>query len=148
MSIDRIDNNKGYSPENCRWVDAIVQSNNRRNIQRHKINGEWLTLTEICKKYDIKESTMWNRLYRDGYSIEKIIQTKLERKTNKNAIRYTYKGKELTIKELAKINNINQSTLYQRLQKGLPVEIAILTKENYTEACRKCKELFLGGNDE
>jgi hypothetical protein len=44
LSIDRIDNDKGYSPDNCRWVDMNTQRRNRRNclkpIVQIKSNGE------------------------------------------------------------------------------------------------------------
>jgi hypothetical protein len=35
-SIDRIDNNRGYEPSNCQWVDSITQNNNRRPKSKHK----------------------------------------------------------------------------------------------------------------
>lgn len=41
LTIDRIDNNKGYSPNNCRWVDYKVQNQNKRPIQR---DGTWTKL--------------------------------------------------------------------------------------------------------
>ena len=37
FTLDRIDNNKGYSRENCRWVDMKTQNNNRRKAVRKQI---------------------------------------------------------------------------------------------------------------
>lgn len=34
-TIDRIDNDEGYSPDNCRWVDMTVQNNNKRNTKKN-----------------------------------------------------------------------------------------------------------------
>ena len=39
-TIDRIDNDKGYSPDNCRWVDMKVQNNNK-SLKRRKINERY-----------------------------------------------------------------------------------------------------------
>ena len=46
LSLDRIDNDKGYSPENCRFTDRVVQSNNRSDNHRITWNGETHTMKE------------------------------------------------------------------------------------------------------
>jgi len=47
-SLDRIDVDKGYSPDNVKWSTSIEQANNRRNSKRYLFEGENLTLAEIA----------------------------------------------------------------------------------------------------
>lgn len=60
LTIDRIDNDKGYSPDNCRWVDRFVQANNKSNNRYVKVNGEVGTVGDMARKYNID---YWNLLH-------------------------------------------------------------------------------------
>jgi hypothetical protein len=53
LVLDRIDNNKGYAPDNCRWVTPLVSTQNRKRTLRVYVKGTGLTLTEACDMFDI-----------------------------------------------------------------------------------------------
>ena len=69
LTIDRIDNEKGYSPENCRWVNSVIQSNNRRNNRYVTYNGITKTVSDWSRESGIKAGTIISRLNK-GWSIE------------------------------------------------------------------------------
>lgn len=67
MTLDRIDSTKNYCPENCRWVNAKVQQNNRSNNHRIEINGEIHTIAEWAEIVGINKGTISSRI-RSGWN--------------------------------------------------------------------------------
>lgn len=78
LQIDRIDNEKGYSPENCRWVTPQANSLNRRSNHRYFFNGESVTLKDISKSTGMSEKTIATRLAL-GWSEDKAFTTPVRR---------------------------------------------------------------------
>lgn len=71
LTIDRIDNNKNYCPENCRWVDRLVQNNNKRNNLNIEYNGKTQTLKQWCRELNLPYRKTYDRLYELNWSLDK-----------------------------------------------------------------------------
>lgn len=61
--IDRIDNDKGYWPENCRWADLYEQGANKRNNVLIEWHGQTKTLAEWCRHTGVAYDTAKRRMY-------------------------------------------------------------------------------------
>jgi len=74
LTIDRIDNNADYSPENCRWTDCKTQANNTSRNRYFEYQGKRYTMSELAEKFGLTYSAFQHRVER-GWSLDKIANT-------------------------------------------------------------------------
>lgn len=85
LTIDRIDLNGDYSPDNCRWVNGFQQANNKRNNVNITINGVTKTKAEWSRIYGINYHTICSRLNKGIDPVSAVI-TPVKTSSRKNAL--------------------------------------------------------------
>lgn len=76
MTLDRIDNDGDYSPENCRWTSRRTQSLNRRAARMVTVRGQTKTVSEWADEVGLNFQTLWRRLD-SGWDPEAAVMTPL-----------------------------------------------------------------------
>jgi len=74
-SIDRIDNNRGYDPSNCRWALPTEQMQNRRCTLKINVHGEDVPMSELARRCGIPANTLRGRIVEHGWDIERAMST-------------------------------------------------------------------------
>lgn len=79
-TLDRIDNNKGYSKSNCRWATQSQQMRNTRVNKYLKYDGQKKCITEWAEITGINRKTLVSRLYQSKMSIKDALTTPVKRR--------------------------------------------------------------------
>lgn len=113
LTIDRIDNNKGYSPENCRWTTHKVQSNNNRHNRLITYKGKTQTMVQWSEELKISYETLVYRIHIAHWDLDKTFTTP----ENADYRMITYQGKTQSLAEWCRELNMKYQTVKDRLNR-------------------------------
>ncbi len=124
-TLDRIDVEGGYSPENCRWATSEEQSNNRTDNVYYDVDGQRLSQAQLARSVGLSPSTLNLRL-KGGMSVEEAIATPLLKIRNEL---FEHEGRSLSLQQWSEVTGIDYRCLRDRIKRlGWSVAKAVTTQ--------------------
>ena len=120
-TIDRINNDGNYCPENCRIVSTKIQNLNKRNVIIVTYNGQTKPLISFAKEFGIDENVVKHRYQVSKLPLEKVFYRGDLRESNdrKKSITLTYEGRTMNISKWMKELGVSRDIINHRMKKGL-----------------------------
>lgn len=135
-TLDRIDHEGDYRPENCRWISINAQQRNKRNSFMICIDGKTMTASEWSEVSGVSSGTIVARIKKYGYTEKEAVFTP-PRFPVKNGL--VYNGKMLSIMEWSRRTGINPKTIHMRLSRGWSIEKTLTTPTITHSAKKYCR---------
>lgn len=133
LTIERVNNEKGYSPDNCQWATRKVQNIDKRNNNYITHEGITLHISEWSIRTRIDRHLIYRRIFKLGWSIKEALTIPVESgrilhipaQTRRSRF-IVHDGHRRTVPAWSRITGISQNTIRQRIDKlGWSVERAL-----------------------
>lgn len=111
LTIERIDNNGNYCPENCTWIPLQDQVKNKTSNIYVELNGEKLNLFSFCRKYNHNYDLVRNRISRWGWDLERALTQSADRHKY-----YEYNGEKYSLQQLSDFLGLSIPAIKARLK--------------------------------
>lgn len=117
-TLDRVDNTRGYSPDNCRWRTRKENNSNRRSCRYVSFGDETITLKEACRRLGLCYRAVLKRLIYRGWSLSDALSVPISVGNSHSSTHHRgiwhIRGQDFfSVSDAAKAFGVNQATIYK-----------------------------------